>query len=235
MDTNHGGEATMWAIGAYPPTEIGGIHFGLPEKEGMLSLDASLSSSCPDQIFHWEPISVSALSDSGGSLCGQARTLGTGYQPAAMQHWDEPLESQRNYPPINSTSLTLDCNWVTRDLITTVKSTESVKLGKYSAEERRDRILRYLTKRNHRNFNKTIKYACRKTLADRRIRVRGRFAKNHTEEVVTMINSSSSDEAKVFYPYDCSEQMKHDSDDWLQEAMASLFNLPCNTPANQLS
>lgn len=34
---------------------------------------------------------------------------------------------------------------------------EEVKVGKYSVEERKDRILRYLKKRNQRNFNKTIK------------------------------------------------------------------------------
>ncbi|KAM7491425.1 hypothetical protein LguiA_034346 [Lonicera macranthoides] len=52
------------------------------------------------------------------------------------------------------------------------------KVGRYSAEERKERIHRYRAKRNHRNFNKTIKYACRKTLADNRPRIRGRFARN---------------------------------------------------------
>ncbi|KAL2902545.1 Zinc finger protein CONSTANS, partial [Bienertia sinuspersici] len=52
------------------------------------------------------------------------------------------------------------------------------KVGKYSAEERKERIDRYRAKRTQRNFNKTIKYACRKTLADNRPRIRGRFARN---------------------------------------------------------
>ncbi|KAL8556771.1 hypothetical protein ACS0TY_004294 [Phlomoides rotata] len=52
------------------------------------------------------------------------------------------------------------------------------KVGRYSAEERKERIDRYRAKRTHRNFNKTIKYACRKTLADTRPRIRGRFARN---------------------------------------------------------
>ncbi|XP_047337903.1 two-component response regulator-like APRR3 [Impatiens glandulifera] len=50
--------------------------------------------------------------------------------------------------------------------------------GRYTAEERRERIHRYRAKRAQRNFNKTIKYACRKTLADNRPRIRGRFARN---------------------------------------------------------
>ncbi|XP_058111002.1 two-component response regulator-like APRR5 [Magnolia sinica] len=58
-------------------------------------------------------------------------------------------------------------------------SHESVtKVGRYSPEERRERIERYRSKRNQRNFHKKIKYACRKTLADSRPRVRGRFARN---------------------------------------------------------
>jgi len=96
------------------------------------------------------------------------------------------------------------------NLITAKESTDMAKVGRYTVEERKDRISRYLKKRNQRNFNKTIKvikfqlnhfifnpifrrcefnlymipatilqYACRKTLADRRVRVRGRFARNN--------------------------------------------------------
>ncbi|CAJ2676544.1 unnamed protein product [Trifolium pratense] len=55
---------------------------------------------------------------------------------------------------------------------------QNFKVGRYSAEERKERISKYRAKRTQRNFNKTIKYACRKTLADNRPRVRGRFARN---------------------------------------------------------
>ncbi|KAK0603196.1 hypothetical protein LWI29_002384 [Acer saccharum] len=48
----------------------------------------------------------------------------------------------------------------------------------YNPEEKKERIERYRTKRNQRNFTKKIKYACRKTLADSRPRIRGRFARN---------------------------------------------------------
>ncbi|CAI0545208.1 unnamed protein product [Linum tenue] len=54
---------------------------------------------------------------------------------------------------------------------------------KYTPEEKQQRIERYRTKRNHRNFNKKIKYECRKTLADSRPRIRGRFARN--DEIIT--------------------------------------------------
>ncbi|OEL17695.1 hypothetical protein BAE44_0021285, partial [Dichanthelium oligosanthes] len=79
------------------------------------------------------------------------------------------------------------------------------KVVRLSPEERKEKIHRYIKKRNERNFSKKIKvllsisiqhflsmditnsaalthnkmqYACRKTLADSRPRVRGRFAKN---------------------------------------------------------
>ncbi|WOL06164.1 hypothetical protein Cni_G14896 [Canna indica] len=67
----------------------------------------------------------------------------------------------------------------------------SGKVGRLSAEERKEKIKRYMKKRNNRNFSKKIKYACRKTLADSRPRVRGRFAKNDELGEVTRLSSSS--------------------------------------------
>ena len=52
------------------------------------------------------------------------------------------------------------------------------RIGKYSIEERQEKIRRYREKKLQRNFKKTIKYTCRKTLADSRPRVHGRFAKH---------------------------------------------------------
>ncbi|KAG8481001.1 hypothetical protein CXB51_025632 [Gossypium anomalum] len=63
------------------------------------------------------------------------------------------------------------------------------KVGKLSVEQRKEKIHRYMKKRNERNFSKKIKtevlmfynqcvaVCMRKTLADSRPRVRGRFAK----------------------------------------------------------
>ncbi|KAE8713580.1 1-aminocyclopropane-1-carboxylate oxidase-like protein 5 [Hibiscus syriacus] len=106
----------------------------------------------------------------------------------------------------------------------------NLKVGRYSVEERKDRILRYLKKRNQRNFNKTIKYACRKTLADRRVRVRGRFARNTQlcEDQETVFKKEADNSSIDKNLYNCCEaiRMKHDEDDWLQEAMANLMYLP---------
>ncbi|XP_020252303.1 two-component response regulator-like APRR5 [Asparagus officinalis] len=59
------------------------------------------------------------------------------------------------------------------------------RVGRYTAEERMKKIERYRSKRNQRNFHKKITYACRKTLADSRPRVRGRFARNGEPEAET--------------------------------------------------
>ncbi|XP_074343358.1 uncharacterized protein LOC141682564 isoform X2 [Apium graveolens] len=68
------------------------------------------------------------------------------------------------------------------------------KVGKLSVEERKEKIHRYMKKRNERNFSKKIKYACRKTLADSRPRVRGRFAKNDEFGDLTRTTSSTHEE-----------------------------------------
>lgn len=62
--------------------------------------------------------------------------------------------------------------------ITSLDSESFRVTTKLTREERKEKIHKYLKKRNERNFSKKIKYACRKTLADSRPRVRGRFAKN---------------------------------------------------------
>nr|GME13296.1 zinc finger protein CONSTANS-LIKE 9-like isoform X1 [Ipomoea batatas] len=48
------------------------------------------------------------------------------------------------------------------------------------SEDRQEKLSRYRSKRNKRNFGRKIKYACRKALADSQPRIRGRFAR--TEE-----------------------------------------------------
>jgi hypothetical protein len=55
------------------------------------------------------------------------------------------------------------------------------RIGIYTPQERAAIIERYNTKRAHRNWNKKIRYNCRKSLADRRLRVKGRFVKRSIE------------------------------------------------------
>ncbi|KVH90028.1 CCT domain-containing protein [Cynara cardunculus var. scolymus] len=79
-------------------------------------------------------------------------------------------------PKVNQTSQRLSSSPLATE--TSFMEDANFKVGRYNAEERKEKILRYRAKRTQRNFNKTIKYACRKTLADNRPRIRGRFARN---------------------------------------------------------
>ncbi|KAK4421601.1 hypothetical protein Salat_2110700 [Sesamum alatum] len=81
--------------------------------------------------------------------------------------------------------------------ISSLEDPAGFKVGKLSVEERKRKIHRYLKKRNERNFSKKIKYACRKTLADSRPRVRGRFAKNEELGRTTAANHEDDTDEDV--------------------------------------
>ncbi|KMT17230.1 hypothetical protein BVRB_2g039310 [Beta vulgaris subsp. vulgaris] len=139
----------------------------------------------------------------------------------------------QNYvPSSNNYAATLPECWGFQSHATESSGSEnsSTKVRKYSAEEKKDRILRYLKKRNQRNFRKTIKYVCRKTLADRRVRIRGRFAKNQEEQSPTSYNHFITQENGVPLPFhnagSKSENYGEINEEWLQEAMSSLLYVP---------
>ncbi|KAI0522910.1 hypothetical protein KFK09_005299 [Dendrobium nobile] len=58
-----------------------------------------------------------------------------------------------------------------------------VAMGDFKSEDRRQKLSRYMKKKTRRNFGRTIKYACRKALADCQPRVRGRFARTGDHEI----------------------------------------------------
>lgn len=97
------------------------------------------------------------------------------------------------------------------------------RVGRYSAQERKERIERYRSKRNQRNFRRKITYACRKTLADSRPRVRGRFKRDGEMTTETEAANGNSFE---FYSYDDAEQKQSKSRkvevDWRRQLQAPL-------------
>ncbi|XP_042492913.1 uncharacterized protein LOC122072614 [Macadamia integrifolia] len=103
------------------------------------------------------------------------------------------------------------------------------KVGKLSVEERKEKIHRYMKKRNERNFSKKIKYACRKTLADSRPRVRGRFAKNDEfGEAARTSYSTHEDEDDEEVPVKEEEEMVDSSDIFAHISGVNSFK--CNFP-----
>ncbi|KAI7742667.1 hypothetical protein M8C21_011200 [Ambrosia artemisiifolia] len=75
------------------------------------------------------------------------------------------------------------------------------KACRYSPDEKKERIERYRNKKSQRNFTKKIKYVCRKTLADSRPRIRGRFARNDEIEKA-MEHQCTSDHGDVQEGFD---------------------------------
>ena len=69
-------------------------------------------------------------------------------------------------------------------LRTRVPCTHVKPVGTLSVEERRRKIEKYLEKRSRRNYGKKVWYACRKRVADARIRVKGRFVPKHLAEAL---------------------------------------------------
>jgi hypothetical protein len=47
--------------------------------------------------------------------------------------------------------------------------------GEYNPEDRRLRIKKYIDKKRKRTYNKRVNYDCRKRVAEKRVRIKGRF------------------------------------------------------------
>ncbi|EOY06170.1 PREDICTED: uncharacterized protein LOC18603298 isoform X2 [Theobroma cacao] len=135
---------------------------------------------------------TTALSaDSSGIFAGSI-LMGSELQPQELEYQGDngifcPDSVQRVFNPGDLQALSSESQQLvgaaasSTPLASEISSLEDStfnKVGKLSVEQRKEKIHRYMKKRNERNFSKKIKYACRKTLADSRPRVRGRFAKN---------------------------------------------------------
>eukprot|EP00980_Cylindrotheca_fusiformis_P025054 scaffold12982_cov129-Cylindrotheca_fusiformis.AAC.2 len=66
------------------------------------------------------------------------------------------------------------------------------RIGIYTPAERAAIISRFQGKRSRRVWNKKIRYNCRKNLADRRMRVKGRFVKRSTEQQARSHSTSNA-------------------------------------------
>jgi hypothetical protein len=84
------------------------------------------------------------------------------------------------------------------------------RIGIYTPAERAAIISRFNGKRERRVWNKKIRYNCRKNLADRRMRVKGRFVKRSTEELANKSKgpgaSISETEESIYVTPDPSEK-----------------------------
>ncbi|KDP25102.1 hypothetical protein JCGZ_22637 [Jatropha curcas] len=202
-----------------------------PESTDVFSRLPAVTTSFADQLGVSD-VAVPSLIDHykmGFSSIAKIQNLGGGFQynSGPFEFGDDCCEFLQNFKsicPDSRETWGIQCNQMP------AIEHSNIKVGRYTVEERKDRILRYLKKRNQRNFNKTIKYACRKTLADRRVRVRGRFARNNEligeDETGSKKNDNPLQEKESYFNDALQMKNSDDDDDWLQEAVASLMYVP---------
>ncbi|KAF2283374.1 hypothetical protein GH714_003625 [Hevea brasiliensis] len=199
-----------FVLGHHPSSPDG------PAPSAFLSVSGQFPSPAhliiPDQLAAYEMAGSSTTS--GCSSYGSPSSLascGTTQQPSLIQRSISSHSLQKNGYHCHLTCpqdfLDLDTSHVRRVFSTgdlqhghkadsPLSSESSViiesmsKACKYSPEEKKERIEKYRSKRTQRNFNKKIKYACRKTLADSRPRIRGRFARN--DEILKSVQAQWS-------------------------------------------
>ncbi|GLT42106.1 hypothetical protein SLA2020_161260 [Shorea laevis] len=136
---------------------------------------------------------TATLSADGSGIFSGSLLMGSELQPQELEYQGDngrmfcPDSTQHSFNPGDLQVLTSESQQLgpvaasSTPLASEISGLEDPtfnKVGKLTVEERKEKINRYMKKRKERNFSKKIKYACRKTLADSRPRVRGRFAKN---------------------------------------------------------
>lgn len=77
------------------------------------------------------------------------------------------------------------------NVVQETKSEETGKIGVLSASERRKKIMHYLEKRKRRIWKKKISYDCRKKVADKRLRIKGRFVTR--EQAYSLLGATPAD------------------------------------------
>ncbi|XP_052187247.1 zinc finger protein CO3-like [Diospyros lotus] len=145
------------------PSSLTGSHFSAPSSSSSLMQRSVSSHSLQKNICGFPQLTpASLLADFIDSeTCPVRKVFSTG----DLQRINVGQHYHRSNSPLSNENSTSIIEGMSRAC-------------RYSPEEKKERIERYKSKRSHRNFNKKIQYACRKTLADSRPRIRGRFARN---------------------------------------------------------
>ena len=71
------------------------------------------------------------------------------------------------------------------------------RIGELTVEERKAKLAKYKEKRKHRSYVKRISYDCRKKVADKRLRIKGRFV---TKEQAVAILGKDHELLSQFFP-----------------------------------
>jgi len=146
---------------------------GLPDPQQFFFL--------PEQDFQLFPAKKEEDSDPNPLLFYQPELMfGLPEGLSAVAEWQEHVERSRPPPPRCSPPV--------------MPYQHTKQVGTISVEARRAKIEKYLQKRSRRTYGKKVFYACRKRVADTRVRVKGRFVtKKIAESLRTQEAPNSSD------------------------------------------
>lgn len=99
--------------------------------------------------------------------------------PEELKQWFPfPMDCMMPQPPES------DSSFQTHPIKTGSFPNPSFKIGTITLEERRAKVQKFLEKRKKRNFKKKISYMCRKNVADKRVRIKGRFVSKVQAEAI---------------------------------------------------
>jgi len=161
----------------------------------------SVGSSLPDQFrpLHRDSIALmddeyldteqGQYSDTFEIEIPAVRTSNRQTKPRRNAHQNPPTAKPKSRAkPKNQQSKPKPISKTQQDdraaLIIDTESTSTGQVGGYSPESRRQRIEKFLQKRQNRVWMKRVKYDVRKNFADSRLRVKGRFVKKEDEELL---------------------------------------------------
>ncbi|KAL8501609.1 hypothetical protein ACS0TY_020935 [Phlomoides rotata] len=212
----------------------------IPEHDSISALRSEITST---------GYTSSGCSSYGGSPTSITSYGGGAYIPAIIPRSHSLHRNMEVYSPMNSSSPPtggyLDCETSSVRKVLSAGDLQGVNMSQlrsssplvnessiiesmnranpYSPEEKKERIERYRNKRNLRNFNKKIKYECRKTLADSRPRIRGRFARNDEIDQIKTASQAQWDNTASLDQED--EYDQDDEDNWINLLDALSANL----------
>lgn len=112
--------------------------------------------------------------------------------PTIFQHYQQLSQFLPSLPMMNLPLLEPQPTGLCPSLRLPRPQPSAQKIGPLTAEERTTKLQKFREKRRKRNFSKKVSYACRKSVADSRLRVKGRFITKTQAELLKDSRANAS-------------------------------------------